>query len=654
MHYSGMPYYNWQLDANNIPVVKNYNISLGGPGGTHSQISKLYEDLLPVDIKRNTYNSLSERLLIYDFIRNVLVQHHDGELIDVAENNKATGVVNLLSYIKFMEINPYYFDRLTSNPYNTLSDNLVIYSAGYPVRFEKNKLITAKNSIGLNIRFYELLEGEYYINKLGVSRDGSDDIKYDDFDLWREIKFYEYIREHVIKNKGSPNFGLIYSYFTAENFGLSFESLRDIKKKYKKKSYNGLTLEQAKNLNERYKKILKDQLEQTRNALNGRATQYDTYGALLNAYYPTNNDEIDSFLLKNTHLMKPTKYALVAITEAPHQSLYSWASKVYTSNITGPIKTMVKTGYHSPKIWKSIIFQILAGLETLNKHEICIRDMTIEDNIYIKNLGDTGHLIGHWKYIINGTEYYVPNYGYLVMIDSRYKDIRSEGKLIDDGSLIGKTGDTQYKTYGRMISDYDDDERKKFIQCFNKSVRGIFSKNFDQSFKNYGIVLPADEILDLLNDLNNKFQYSTVPNDYYLNDSYPDLAINYEKRNQVRNAIKDNFTEYLHNRIGTELNDKEKDFVDNTTQYTKKNKGDLVPMIDSIGRVNKYKWVSYIDDALENKVNVYTRDNATEPITTKKVLISDLLLYTSSRKVEQYFKSLELKEKYKVLDTFQI
>ena len=46
----------------------------------------------------------------------------------------------------------------------------------------------------------------------------------------------------------------------------------------------------------------------------------------------------------------------------------------------------------------------------------------------------------YWKYKINGSNYYVPNFGYLLMVDSLYKDLKTTDNTIknDDKKEILK------------------------------------------------------------------------------------------------------------------------------------------------------------------------------------------------------------------------
>ena len=54
--------------------------------------------------------------------------------------------------------------------------------------------------MGINIRMYMMSLGDLRCKTIGK------DVNADNFDLWREIKYYDCIRDDIIKRKVSPNF----------------------------------------------------------------------------------------------------------------------------------------------------------------------------------------------------------------------------------------------------------------------------------------------------------------------------------------------------------------------------------------------------------------------------------------------------------------
>ena len=91
-------------------------------------------------------------LILFTFIFSV---DYTTEIQPIFNNNcggchttNSSGGLNLLSYVKFMELNPYHSDKLTNNPYKSLPDRMLIYRSCYPIRFNNvNGLIIALESI---------------------------------------------------------------------------------------------------------------------------------------------------------------------------------------------------------------------------------------------------------------------------------------------------------------------------------------------------------------------------------------------------------------------------------------------------------------------------------------------------------------------------
>lgn len=131
---------------------------------------------------------------------------------------------------------------------------------------------------------------------------------------------------------------------------------------------------------------------------------------------------------------------------------------------------MLNTGFHPDPVWKSIIFQIVAGIYALWKNSLCLNGFNLMDNIYIKDLTGTGIASGYWKYIINSIDYYVPNYGYLILIDSKFKDLPPS-----DATLA--TSAPKHKIIGNIYEDKPTEQELK--DCFiNAFLNTINTNNF--------------------------------------------------------------------------------------------------------------------------------------------------------------------------------
>merc|ERR1711916_20754 len=105
----------------------------------------------------------------------------------------------------------------------------------------------------MNIRIYDMTVGEINADRLG------DNLGKSDFDLWREMAYYEYIREEIIKKNVCPNFPILYGYFTSSETGINFNKLRQIKSDYGK-DISKTQKEQADELNKKYKDLIASQL----------------------------------------------------------------------------------------------------------------------------------------------------------------------------------------------------------------------------------------------------------------------------------------------------------------------------------------------------------------------------------------------------------
>lgn len=581
------PYWPYTLSPPMIqPIIKNFNINTIGPMADHSKISAIYEDVLPTNQSVSTSNTLGERINIYNFVRSVFIKHSDGEDIDLNGN----GQNSLLSYLKFLDLNPYNTNQFSKNPYKGLPDDMLIYRSCYPIRYDEKTGGTqcAPNSIGMNVRIYKMTFGEYYLKKQQTNN-------YNDFNLWRELAFYEYVREQILKRKISPNFPMLYAYYICENCNIDFNKLALIKGKVKLPENQMITkvkldcvqipIPISINLNQ----IKYVQAVQPRIKLNSGNIGIDLE-ANMNAY---------------------SGRAIVALTEAPTYNLYSWASRTYQS--TGTIKRMINTGYHQSPIWYSVLFQLMTAMYVLQLNSIAFKDFTIEDNVYIKDLSPHDNITTYWKYKIDGLDYYVPNYGYLVMIDTNYKDVENTNY-----TLIKQNAQPNYKIYTNFFGNIKYDE--EVIKNMNfVNFKNIFNINsFTKSFTNYGGSKPPEDIVDLLNKINNDATSGTKnPNIGYYIQTY--------------------MTRLLNNRIGTYLNQ---------IEFPNVRKDDAKPFYKGQIVVQEvqhetYKFVTYMEQT-GNQVKILTKEDARkEDIIEKNVPRDTLYNYSRYDNIVQIYKPLE-------------
>jgi hypothetical protein len=206
------------------PIIKNIQINTSGPTDNHQRLMMINEDVLP---KKGEFipsaTTVEDRLNIYQFIRSSIFNNVDGKDMGLA----GTDSKSLLSYIKFGELNPYNTYKYSLNPYKGLPYGFLIYRSCYPIRHSESggSVICAKDSTAINVRIYRLTEGSYARLKTADAT-----INYYNYDEWREVIFYEYIREFILKKKVCPHFLMLYGYFICEKSNIDFDYNYLIKK----------------------------------------------------------------------------------------------------------------------------------------------------------------------------------------------------------------------------------------------------------------------------------------------------------------------------------------------------------------------------------------------------------------------------------------
>lgn len=393
-------------------IYKDYHINLGGPSGDHIKASLIYEDALPPSEVFSSYKTIKERNSLCEYVRGTFINTDEGEYVDFEG-----GPNSLNSRLKLIELNPYNTNIYSSNPYKNLPKGLLIYKSCYPIIYDKPSSLVQcnKNAVGLNIRVYKLTVKEFLvkyfnsskvldlklqnelgiiINKIKKELGSTTDLsKIDEqfnwikFDVWREVIYYEFIRNKINYQNICPNFVKSYCYFINKNANISFMK-------------------------------------------NGQQNKY--------------NDKTIPELLSDDF----SNSTMILLTESPNQNIFQWASNHYTQ--TKGIRKMVHSGYKPESHWKSIISQMLIIFYIMDKYNFTIREMDISSNFYIKDLNVYGDNKQYWQYTINNIDYYIPNHGHLLMFDHNYKDlVRPENlglnKIImkdalnDDLKVIKKT-----------------------------------------------------------------------------------------------------------------------------------------------------------------------------------------------------------------------
>jgi hypothetical protein len=486
-----------------LPVIKNFNISISGPTADHARVAMIYQDALPLNSVQEltTFNTLGERRTIMEFVRSVLVKNHDGENMGVDAKDKNT----LLSYIKFMELNPYNTYKFSANPYLGLASNFLMYRTCYPIRYDKisGAVSCAKNSIGMNVRIYMLSEGEYYLDKYKRN-------EYE-YNSWRELRYYEYIREQIIKPNICPNFVCIYAYFKCE------QSYIDLRKVNKFRTSGKQIDNQVQNTYIKELDVVHD-------------------GKRSNIYVEAEEAMIGK--------------AIILLTESPTYNFLNWASKIYQSE--GNVRTMLQTGYHNEKIWYSVLFQIMAALYTMQIKKIYITNFNLEHNIYIKDISVNNTVTNFWKYRVDGIDYYIPNFGYIALIDSDYSDDNynniNKHKIYCDFMNYQINVDTKDSFNLQNTTNNITFDNKKTFEAFKK----VFTANiFSSDFSNNGGTAPPQEIINFLSEIEREASTNINTDIGYYISKY--------------------FRKFMNNRIGTFLTKDETQYIikEDSNTYTK-------------------------------------------------------------------------------------
>jgi hypothetical protein len=284
--------------------------------------------------------------------------------------------------------------------------------------------------MALSVRIYQLNVGGYLLNK-------QNRVSFYQYDQWREIAFYEYIRENIIRKKICPNFVDLYGYYLCKNSGIDFDKIKKLKDpQASKKQTNKTYVNRLEDFNIYFKERQQEFIDAVQFGLTGMTP------AQLMQNKPTLN-KLSNMQPVAAQVLDLDTYSgevIVAITESPTYNIYEWTTVKYQQE--GNTKKMINSGFHTENVWRSVYFQIMCALLILHKHGIYIDNFSLENNVFIKDLILEGNVVNYWKYKINGIDYYIPNYGYLALIDSNYSDIFTMGATVPTTGLTvpGTTG----------------------------------------------------------------------------------------------------------------------------------------------------------------------------------------------------------------------
>ena len=478
--------------VNQPPIQKIYNVTLANPLGNYTTLNRVNEDMLPGDPRAFTALTVHERLQLINYLRNTIINKTDGE-----EMNITGGDNSLLSYLKVLDLNPYY----GGNPITKLGKDFMLYRAAYPIRLdEKTKMVAlAKNTMGMNVRMYKLTNGALHADNINAS------INHYDFEVWRELKYYEMIKTDIMSKKIAPNFiaPILYKVDTKSN--IDWKKLEDIKLNGKSTINFDYMVKKEKKIND------KTIYFHGPNQKVGLAL-----GATVNA---------DNVVEKTVDLTDDSKKTLILLTEAPTTNILKWASSDYEA--FGTKRIMVATGYHSDAVWISILFQMVYIFSVLQEKGIFIPNISLERNFFIKDIFSDANAIGSWIYRINNVDYYIPNYGYILQFDSSY------GAPTDE-----ETSKDEHKIYSNMFGDKDNIKNKVLEQFKDFMIATNFISAIS---KNAKISEGTREFIRKIRNM------ATTPNIIDIFSS-------------------DLFIDFVHNRVGTLLLKSERENINTMTR----------------------------------------------------------------------------------------
>jgi hypothetical protein len=554
----------YNFSPNQPPIHKIYNISLSDPLGNHSLINKVYEDVLPGDQTTYSFIKLNEREAIKYFMRNSILDKYDGEEFSLKGGNKS-----LLSWVKIFDINPY---TLKDTPYQDIPYNFLLYRSAYPIRYNKEThvLKTTPNSMAFNLRIYKLSVGA--IKYLNIQ---SDDRYH--FDVWRDIEYYNWVNT-IIKQKISPNFINLILYILDNKSKIGFKDLDIIKKNNNIDSYRS-QIENNKKIN---KIKFKDIPDKVSDKVSGKVSSTILPpDKVILAGHPTVQSRVPTISIdkdeKRTILLPDSKVevidynadsnkVLVALTEAPNTNIIKWNTQIYQSY--GTIKKMISTGYHSEKVWISILFQLIYACAVMEHENICFNTFSLKNNVFIKDIQTDGTGNSCWVYKVDNIEYYVPNYGYIVVIDSNYADITDISDNI------------QYKIYGERFNNNSyftkKDERVTLFRTYLKNE------------------LTVEKFTDNGNKLNSNIEKKITNIINKLTDNPKGL---------ISEILPKCFTELVNNKVGKLLTRIEKETLDLLSKPNYRKGSVMVRQ----KRYDEYEWVVYLDED-GNKRKIITKN----------------------------------------------
>jgi hypothetical protein len=557
---------------NKIPVQKIYNISIGDPSVDTNILHTVYEDMIPGDRYPLNNLTLENRKQIRNFIRSLIIKERDGEIMNITAGKDGD---SFRSYFRIGQFNPY---SISQNPYDDLAKGFTLYSSAYPLRLDDKtfRFSIGKGGLNFNVRTYSLNYLDFNFDRI------SWDLDENDLNLIRELKYYKLVNK-IIQDKESPNFANMILYKTDVKTKIKYDKLMELKSKKIPQGMLKAMFSTTKNIRNLTEKIKKTE-------------------ELLTLYGLRKED---------INLEKETDQSLIILTEGPHQNIIKWASPIYHQN--GAKKVMMATGHHSKEVWFNVIFQILYAYMVMDKYNVYFREMSLERSVFICDIYYEVSNQGYWKYIVDDIEYYIPNRGFIVMLDSYYSDLFDVYSI--KGLLDLDFEKLENPEYFKILSDnlFGNKNEGKTNEDIKKLIKqGLIDMlnpiNLKRIVAHLRIIKPEEEVFELLEKIVNTLKQDTK---------------------SIKDAIIENMGMFLHNRVGSQLTIGERDKL-SIVPFRNFKQGTLIVYEE---RFDDYRWAIYYKKSdTVNKHLIITKNGDNYEI--KEVFLSTIRTYSENLRIQ--------------------
>jgi hypothetical protein len=260
----------------------------------------------------------------------------------------------------------------------------------------------------------------------------------------------------------------------------------------------------------------------------------------------------------NLDLTKTDNKKLIILTEGANVNILKWKSKIYEP--TGSVLKNISTGYHTTEVWRSILFQMIYACAILEKNEMYFNNFSLKNNFFIKEVQTESTSQLCWLYKVNNIEYYIPNYGYVLAIDSNYSDVTELKDTI------------QFKINGKAYDDYNPTYIKESLKSFMNADNWKLEENK---------VLINTELSDEVKDLMTKIFNQLDKADKTIIDSLPEC-----------------FPEFFNNKFGKLITRAEKENFSILNKPIYKSGSLMIRQ----KRYDEYDWLIYMGDKDNKKV----------------------------------------------------